>query len=268
MVMQFQRGDRSIDYSDDGEGLPVVLLHAFANDRTLWAPQIAAFRERYRVIAPTLRGFFGSSPVDGQAVSMDTYADDVVALLDHLAIGRAVIGGISLGGYVALSLALRHPARIAGLVLANTRATADDPQWASYREALVEEVEQRGAVAVIENYGDKPFSPACPIAVKREVRAMIGRQPASGLASGIRGMAQRPDRTDHLAGIGAPTLVIGGTDDAYIPSTEGQAMHRRIVGSRFVDIPGAGHLSNVDSTAAFNAAVETFLERLEQAPAA
>jgi 3-oxoadipate enol-lactonase len=260
--MQFQRGDLSIDYSDDGEGLPIVLLHAFATDRTLWAPQIAAFRERHRVIAPTLRGFFRSCPVDGRAVSMDRYADDVIALLDHVAIGRAVIGGISLGGYVALSLALRHPARVAGLVLANTRATADDPQWASYREALVRDVESRGARAVIENYGDKPFSPACPEAVKREVRAMIAQQPARGLASGIRGMAQRPDRTASLAGIEAPTLVIAGTEDTYIPSTEGQAMHHVIVGSRFVDIPGAGHLSNIDSTVAFNAAMEAFLQPL------
>lgn len=260
--MQFQDGDLLIDYSDDGEGLAVVLLHAFANDRTLWSPQIEALRSRYRILAPDLRGFGDSSSVDGQAVSMDQYADDIGKLLDHLAIDRAVIGGISLGGYVALSFALRYPLRTSGLILANTRAAADNPAWASFREALVRDVERRGAVAVVENYGDKPFSSTCSTDVKDYVRKMILRQRPAGLASGTRGMAQRPDRSASLSGIKVPTLVISGTEDAYIPSAEGEAMHRGIAGSTFVDISGGGHLSNIDSTAAFNDAVEKFLEPL------
>jgi 3-oxoadipate enol-lactonase len=264
--MQLKSGDLVIDYSDDGAGLPVVLVHAFANDRMLWTPQIAALRGRYRIIAPDLRGFGGSSRVDGQAVSMDQYADDVVTLLDHLKIERAVVGGISLGGYVALSLAIRHPRRVSGLVLANTRATADNPDWASFREALVADVEKRGAVAVVENYGDKPFSSTCPASIKDDVRRMILRQPPTGLASGTRGMARRPDRTASLAAIDVPTLIISGTEDNYIPSSEGAAMHRAIAGSTFVDIPGGGHLSNVDSTAAFNTALESFLENRGQSP--
>jgi 3-oxoadipate enol-lactonase len=261
--MQLRNGDLLIDYSDDGEGLPVVLMHAFANDRMLWTPQIGALRSRYRIVALDLRGFGGSSRVDGRAVSMDQYADDVVALLDHLKIDRAVVGGISLGGYVALSFALRYPKRILGLILANTRATADNPDWASFREALVADVEKRGAVAVVENYGDKPFSSTCPASVKDEVRRMILRQPPTGLASGTRGMASRPDRTASLGSIRVPTLVISGTEDNYIPSSEGEAMHRAIAGSTFVDIPGGGHLSNIDSTAAFNSAVESFLETVK-----
>jgi 3-oxoadipate enol-lactonase len=260
--MQFRNGDLLIDYSDDGEGLPVVLVHAFANDRMLWRPQIEALRTRYRIIAPDLRGSGGSSRTDGQAVSMDQYADDIVALLDHLKIDRAVIGGISLGGYVALSIALRHAQRTAGLILANTRATADSSDWASFREALVRDIGQRGAVAVAENYGDKPFSSTCPADIKEEVRRMILRQPTTGLVSCTRGMAQRPDRSAGLSDIKVPTLVISGTEDAYMPSAESEAMHRAIAGSTFVNIPGGGHASNVDSAAAFNEAVEKFLEPL------
>lgn len=257
--MNFTRGDVTIAYRDAGLGLPVVLVHAFASDQALWNPQFAALADDFRLVAPDLRGFGESSRTDGGAVSMDDYGDDVVALLDHRGIERAVVGGISLGGYVALSIAIRHPARVAGLVLANTRATADNPEWASFREALVADILARGAVAVVESYGDKPFGPHCPPEVKQRMREMFLRQPREGLASGTRGMAQRPDRMASLSSIAAPTLVIGGTHDQYIPSAEGMAMHRAIAGSRFIDIPGAGHLSNVDSPGAFNGALREFL---------
>lgn len=249
-----------IHHSDSGTGLPLVLIHAFANDGALWKPQIEGLAGRYRIIAPDLRGFGGSMATDGGAVSMDRYADDVVALLDHLNIERAVVGGISLGGYVALSYALRFPGRASGLVLANTRAGADNPEWAGFRAALVRDIEQRGGRAVVENYGDKPFRNDCPEEIKQFVRAMILRQSATGLASGTRGMAQRPDRFAALQAIHMPTLVISGTEDNYIASAEGEAMHRAIAGSRFVDIPHAGHLSNIDNADAFNAALREFLE--------
>src|SRR5438105_2455054 len=107
--MRFQRDGVTISYSDEGRGLPVVLLHGFGNDRWLFRPQVAALASRYRLIVPDLRGFGESSDTDGAAVSMDEYAQDVVALLDHLGICSAVVGGISLGGYVSLALVLSHP---------------------------------------------------------------------------------------------------------------------------------------------------------------
>jgi pimeloyl-ACP methyl ester carboxylesterase len=260
--MRLHRDGLSIDYSDDGTGLPVVLIHGFANDRHLWQPQIDALKSRYRLIIPDLRGFGASSGSDGRPVSMDMYAEDVVPLLDHLDVRTAVVGGISLGGYVALAFALRHPERLAGLVLANTRAGADNPDWASYREAMVRGVEARGAEAVVENYGDKLFRPDCPEQIKRTVREMIRRQSATGLVSGTLGMAQRPDRSGELERIRVPTLVIHGSADAFIPVVDAEAMHRAIVGSRLEVLPGAGHLSNIDSAAAFNAALDAFLQPL------
>jgi pimeloyl-ACP methyl ester carboxylesterase len=249
-----------IHTTDNGAGLPVILIHAFANDGALWKPQIEAFAKSFRVVAPDLRGFGGSPATDGNAVSMDLYADDVIELMDGLKIKRAVIGGISLGGYVALSLALRFPERTLGLVLANTRAGADNPEWAGFRAALVSDIEKQGAQAVVDNYGDKPFRNDCAEDIKDYVRKMILRQSAQGLASGVRGMAQRPDRLAALGTIRVPTLVISGTEDNYIASTEGETMHRAIAGSRFVDIPHGGHLSSIDSATAFNAALGEFLE--------
>ena len=249
----------ALDYSDDGHGLPLVLIHGFANDRTLWQPQIEALRPRYRVIAPSLRGFGDSSDTDGGPVSMDTYAQDVVHLLDHLGVASAVVGGISLGGYVALAMALNHRERVCGLVLANTRAGADPAEWKPFREEMVRTVTARGAEAVVDNYADKPFGPDCTPLVKEGVRAMIRRQRTPGLVSGTRGMAERPDRTPALSSIRVPTLVIHGTDDQYIPASEAEVMHRGIAGSRYVNLQRAGHLSNVDSAPQFNAALESLL---------
>lgn len=265
--MRMQVGAARVEYTDEGAGLPLVLLHAFATDRELWAPQVRALAGRCRVVVPDLRGHGGSSPTDGAPVSMDDYADDVRALVDHLGLGRVVVGGISLGGYVALAFALRHRTRTAGLVLANTRAVADNPELAQQREALVADILARGGAAVVESYGDKPFGPECPQAVRESVRRMILRQRPEGLVSGTRGMMQRPDRTPALASIAVPTLVIHGSTDQFIPPSLGRAMHEAIPGSRYVEIAGAGHLSNVDSPEAFNRALETFLDFLAKEPA-
>ncbi len=263
--MRHEREGVRLGYSDTGRGLAVVLVHGFANDRTLWREQVAVFRDRYRVIVPDLRGFGESAPTDGRPVSMDEYADDIAEVLAHLGIERAVVGGISLGGYVALAFALRHRDRLAGLVLANTRAGADDPAWAQFREAMVRGIEARGADAVVENYGDKPFRPDCDPGVRDRVRAMIRRQPVTGLVSGTRGMAQRPDRTAALATLEVPTLVIHGTEDRYVPAAEAEAMHAAIAGSTYVNLPGAGHFSCIDTPGPFNAALAMFLARVAAA---
>ena len=261
--MRLDAGGITLDYGDDGKGLPVVLLHGFANDRTLWQPQVDAFKARLRVIVPSLRGFGESTGADGSAIAMDTYAGDVARLLDHLGIDAAVVGGISLGGYVALAFALRYPARVRGLVLANTRASADTPAGVAAREEMARAVQARGAAAVVESYGDKPFSSRCPAEVKETVRAAMRRQGTPGLVSGTRGMAQRPDRIAALGAIRAPTLVIHGSEDQFIPASEAEVLHRGIAGSRYANLPGAGHLSNVDSPGAFNAALGEFLDSLD-----
>ncbi|HEX6632997.1 MAG TPA: alpha/beta fold hydrolase [Usitatibacter sp.] len=249
-----------LSYSELGHGLPVVLLHGFANDRSLWREQVQALASRHRIVGPDLRGFGRSPDTDGAPVSMDAYADDVREMLDALGIARAVIGGISLGGYVSLAFALRHPERVAGLVLANTRAGPDDAQAAEGRRDFAREIARRGPEAVVESYGDKPFRRDCERAVKQAVRDAIRAQPVNGLVSGMLGMAARPDRRPELGSIRVPTLVIHGTEDRFIPVEEARAMHEGIADSRYVVIDGAGHLSCIDTPGPFNAALGAFLE--------
>jgi len=251
-----------IAYSDDGQGIPLVLLHAFAADRALWQPQIQALSARWRIIAVDLRGFGASGQTNGAAVDIDRYADDVAALLQKAGIGRAVIGGISLGGYISLALAQRHPGLLRGLLLANTRAGADTDAARAARRDLAAALRRQGSAAVAAFYGDTLFGPTMSESARQTIRAMLRRQHPLAMISALLGMAQRPDRGNFLGRINVPTLIISGTADTLIPSTESRYMHERIRGSVFVDIPQAGHLSNLDKPQAFNDAVQRFMEKL------
>lgn len=249
-------------HSDDGQGLPVVLLHGFANDRRLWREQVAALAGRYRIVAMDLIGHGNGTSADGRAVTMDAYADDVAATMGRLGIERAVVGGISLGGYVAMALALRHPGRVLGTVLANTRAIGDTQAQKDNRDKLAAAIGARGAQAVVDAFVDKPLRPDAPEALKAEIRAMNLRQPPAGLVSATLGMRDRPDRTPELARISQPSLVITGSADVFIPPSESEPIHRGIPGSAYANLDGGGHLSCIDSPSQFNAALEAFLAPL------
>jgi 3-oxoadipate enol-lactonase len=251
-----------IAYSDDGQGIPLVLLHSFAADSALWQPQVRALSQRYRVITVDLRGFGSSGATDGTAVGVDQYADDVAALLGGMGIGNAVVGGISLGGYVVLSLVQRHRQLLRAVILANTRAGADDEPTKASRADLARTLLLRGSPAVVEFYGDKLFGPGMNEFTRQMVRDMMLRQSPQGMASALLGMAQRPDRAAILEQIALPALIVSGTSDNLILSSESRFMHQRIRGSTIVDIADAGHLSNIDEPEAFNRAVCAFMEQL------
>jgi 3-oxoadipate enol-lactonase len=255
-------GDLTIAFDDEGEGVPIVLLHAFATDRSMWEPQINQLSKHWRVIAPDLRGFGFSDPTDGAPVSMDRYAEDIAKLLDHLNVSAAVIGGLSLGGYVALAFAQNYPERTKALILANTKATADEDVVRNARFALAKDVERVGIRAVVEAYDGRLLGPNANLNSQDFVWNMLANQPSTGAVSAILGMAARPDRQDFLKQVTVPTLIISGTADAVIPSAESESMHRQIVNSTFINVPGAGHLSNVDNPTEFNLAVERFMEAI------
>lgn len=248
------------DYTDCGSGPVLVLIHAFATDRRLWQPQVEALSDRYRVIAPDLRGFGSAAPTNGTAISMDGYADDIRLLLDNLHLASATVVGLSLGGYIALSLALRYPGTLSGLVLANTRAGADSADGRRARFALAEEVRQRGPSAVVAAYGDKLFGPNASTEVKVFVRDLMMQQSVDGIISAILGMADRPDCLPFLADISTPTLIITGSADTLIPDVDASNMKTGIRGSALISIEGAGHLSNIDSASKFNATLREFLD--------
>jgi pimeloyl-ACP methyl ester carboxylesterase len=249
-----------IAYDDVGSGIPVVLLHAFPLDRTMWAPQLGALVANARCIAPDFRGM-GCSSVVGP-FSMDRYADDTVGVLDALRIDHAVFVGLSMGGYVAFNLFRRHRDRVRALVLSDTRAAADTPEGLERREVLIETARTNGSTAVaalqLDGLIGKTTRKRHPDVVDA-IHARMTLAPVEGVIGALQAMMRRPDSTALLGSIDAPTLIIVGEEDVVTPPKEARAMHDAIRGSRLEVIEKAGHLSNIERPAAFNTVVSEFL---------
>ena len=254
-------------YADEGPGPVVVLLHGFPVSRAMWDEQLAGIGSVYRVIAPDLRGF-GESPVPEGVYTMDAMADDVVELLETLEIaGPVVVGGLSMGGYVALSLAVRYPTRVRALMLMDTRAGADTAEAAEGREATARAVlAADSAAAVAASMLPRVFSKTTleqrPERVE-PIKAIMEQTAPIGVAGALRGMACRPDRRGDLAKIAVPTLIIVGEEDVITPPAEAEAMAEAIPNARLEVIPQAAHMAPYENPSATNAVILRFLQSLE-----
>ncbi len=252
--------------TESGRGPILVLLHGFPLDQSMWAEQRRVLSNHFRVITPDFQGH-GQTPLDSATLSIDGMADDVIAYLDHHQIREpVVVGGLSMGGYVALSLVARYPDRLRGLLLMNTRAGADVPETARVREDLAQLVEKAGnSDLIVQTMLPRLFAPATfksqPELVE-SMRQVMASTSASSVAATSRALARRTNRTPDLPNIKIPTLVIAGSDDQLIPLSESQAMAAAIPGAELVIIPDSGHLSPLENPNATNAAILGFLERL------
>ncbi|HJZ48871.1 MAG TPA: alpha/beta fold hydrolase [Roseiflexaceae bacterium] len=245
-------------YHDEGQGQPILFIHAFPLHSAMWEPQIAAFSSRYRLIAPDLRGL-GATARGGGAASLDQHADDMAALLDQLGLEQVTVAGLSMGGYISFALLRRHPQRIATLILADTRAGADSAEGRQGREQNARLAEEQGSGAIADQMLPKLLSASAPTALRDEVRGIIESNDRAGIAAALRAMAARPDSTSLLAAIEVPVLVIVGAEDTLTPPSEAEAMFDAIPGCRLANIPLAGHLSNLEAPDAFNTALDEFL---------
>jgi pimeloyl-ACP methyl ester carboxylesterase len=257
----FRHQGRTLHYLDEGAGPPVLLLHAFPLCAAMFRPQVDALGSRFRFLLPDLRGF-GHSDVDPEPVTMTDFADDALALLDHLGVEQAAVGGVSMGGYVALALLRTDPSRVRALILSDTQLLADDEAVREKREQTAQALLARGAAVLEEILLPRLLGqPAAP-EVEDRVRALIRSTSARGAASATRGMAQRADARDILGRFAGPLLVMVGEKDAITPLSRAQELADRVRGAQLVQIPGAGHLPNLEAPAAFNAALERFLSAL------
>jgi 3-oxoadipate enol-lactonase len=258
-------GGLHVAYDDAGSGTPVLFLHGFPHNRGLWAPQTSALVGRARCIAPDLRGFGDTDAVP--PYSMDQYADDAAALLDALGVDRAVVAGLSMGGYVAFAFWRRHAARVRALVLADTRAGPDSDEARGRRRELIALAQSAGAAAVAETQIDGMVGKTTRAQrpeVRQAVHAMLSAAPVEGIVGALEAMLARPDSTPTLKTISVPTLVIVGDEDVLTPVKEARAMHEAVAGSRLEVLAGAGHLSNFERPAAFNHAMHDFLTTVDQ----
>ncbi|MDQ3665751.1 MAG: alpha/beta fold hydrolase [Acidobacteriota bacterium] len=254
-----------IAYEDVGSGPSVVLLHGYPFNRSMWREQVEEVRKNHRVIVPDLRGH-GKSAVTPGPATMESMALDVASLLETLNISRATIGGLSMGGYVALAFYRLFPLRVRSLVLADTRPQADTEEGAQNREQQAEKALGEGMEGIADAFLPKLLAPDTvaerPDIVRRVREMIVGTEP-EGAASALRGMAVRKDQTSFLSRIIAPTLILVGSKDVLTPVADSELMHREIGGSRLQILEGAGHVSNLERSEEFNRAFVKFLNDVE-----
>ncbi len=256
----------SVAYEEAGTGLPIVLLHAFPFDRGMWAPQVTELATAgFQVLVPDLPGF-GETSVGSEPFTIERGADVVAEFLAALGLPKAIIMGLSMGGYIAMALARRYPQVVQALILADTKAAADDDAARANRDKLIEKVQSGGARAAanallpkLMNTQNQQTNPAS--FTLAETIAL--RQSPEGIIAGLEALRDRPDAAPELPNIAVPTLVIVGEHDEVTPPLTAARLTSLISGSELLHIPGAGHLSNLENPGAFNAAVIAFLQKLQ-----
>jgi YbgC/YbaW family acyl-CoA thioester hydrolase len=247
-----------------GEGPPILFVHGYPLDRTLWQHQLGALTG-FRRIAPDLRGL-GLSDAPDLGYSMATYADDLAALLDVLHADQVVICGLSLGGYVALEFARRYRTRLRGLILMSTRAEADTPEMRKARDAAMQVARDRGANAIAQQMLPNLFAPGAvetmPQVVDR-IKVMMEAAPVKGIVGALSAMRDRPDSTPGLAELeGLPTLVVVGDQDQITGLPVARKISDAIPGAMLGIIPGAGHLPPVEQPISTTRVLAEFLQSL------
>jgi 3-oxoadipate enol-lactonase len=254
----------NIAYDDHGIGQPLLFLHAFPLNRSMWSGELKALlsERHFRLVALDWRGF-GESDITTDISTMEQFADDVAGLMDALGMQNAILCGLSLGGYVAFAFLRKYPQRVKGLILADTRPGSDTGEAKANRENVAKLAETGGTAAIADLQLPKSISDDTRQhrpEVEAGIRRMIDAATSQGIAAVSRGMAQRADSTDLLASITCPTLVIVGEHDVSTPPSVAQDYAAQIPNAQCIVIPYAGHLSNLEQPEAFHQAISGFLQ--------
>lgn len=247
-----------LNHQESGSGRPVVLLHAFPLNARMWDAVRDKLPAGHRVITPDLRGF-GGSALGTDEPTLAASAADVLDLADALGLDRFVLGGLSMGGYVAMRLLAAAPERVEGLILADTKAAADSPAAQANRERIASAVENRDREVLHRDVLPTLIAPDASFAVRDRVRSLLDAAPPAAVAWAQRAMAARPDSLEVLRTVAAPALVLRGSQDGLSTAEDAAAMAAAIPGSRSVEIAGSGHLTAIERPVEFAAAVGDFL---------
>jgi pimeloyl-ACP methyl ester carboxylesterase len=259
---------RATRYLEAGKGRPLILVHAFPLSADMWRPQIGHVPDGWRFIAPDLHGFGGGVPdaaasLRGDA-EIDDYARDVIALMDALGIETAVIGGLSMGGYVTFAVFRQAPARFAGVILADTKAQADTPEGQAGRRAMSATLRSKGVSAVVDELLPKLLGETThrerPQVLADARRLMEANHP-DAIAAALHALMTRPDSTPDLPRISCPALVIVGQEDVVTPAADAELLAHSIPRAELVVLPRVGHLSNLEAPDWFSSALARFLSR-------
>ena len=250
-----------LSFTERGRGPVLVFIHAFPLDSSMWHAQVEFFSERYRVVTPDIIGFGGSQPPHKWTIA--EMGEELLSLLDQLKIERCTLIGLSLGGYIALPFALAHPERVEDLVLAHTRARADNENERTSRSNMIDGLQKEGIATLPDKVLPRLLGSGAGSDVRSRVRASIERVSADAAIHAVTAMRDRTDQTPNLKRLHCPTLVIAGSGDAILPVEDCERMAAEIPGGDFTLITNTGHLSNLEDPMAFNGALDLFLRRYD-----
>ena len=253
----------TISYHDSGSGTPILFLHSFGHNKNLWFPQLTHFLEKgCRVLAPDMPGH-GDSSYDPACHGVDQMAQCYIELLDSLDIGKTILAGISMGGYIALRMWARRPDLIAGMILSNTKAEKDSDEIVARRRAQIEHIRRNGLEQFVTTGAPKRLS---PVTLERRpwvldtIKLLNYTVPAEVNAATLEAMARKEDDRKVLSTIDVPVLVTSGGDDIFIPKDSPGNLHKGIKGSKFHEIAGTGHVSSLEAPTEYNRVMEGFLQ--------
>jgi 3-oxoadipate enol-lactonase len=256
-----------LSYDDVGDGnLPIIFLHGFPFDKTMWQGQLDYLKDSYRLIACDIRGF-GKSADESSPLRIDLFADDLVAFMDTLNIDKAIICGLSMGGFIALNAHQRFPARFAGLVLCDTQCIADTPEVKEKRYKTIEEIERNGATEFNEGFIKNVFHKES-LVNKRELVEQVSQVVFSNsqqiIQHGLVALAERTETCTTLGAVSVPTLILCGREDAVTPLIQSEYLHQHIKWSVLTIIDNAGHVSNLEQPLEFNTSLRDFLSTIDE----
>lgn len=237
---------------------PIVLIHGFPLDSGMWDPQASALRAKgYQVLTPDLPGF-GQAPPGNSLPSMESFAEDIHRLI-NLHGGKAVVGGLSMGGYVTLALLRDFPENVAAAMLFDTRADPDSAEARQNRLQSIEQMKADGPGKLIDTLLGKLLSKHARPPLTECLRGLMQRQRVETIIAAQQAMARRHDQTDLLAQLKIPLLLVVGAEDGITPPSVAMALHNHVPHSMLVQIAHAGHMSNLEQPERVTAAIETFL---------
>lgn len=257
--------DFDLSYDDVGEGsIPVIFLHGFPFDKTMWELQLEFLKFTYRLISCDIRGF-GKSTDEYTPLSIDLFADDLIKFMDKLKIEKAIVCGLSMGGYISLNALKRFPGRFEALVLCDTQCIADTAEGKSKRYKVIEDIKVNGVTKFNEGFIKNVFHPDSPTNKKEivdQLRNVVYANSQHIIMQGLTALAERSETCSSLGEISIPTLIICGREDAVTPLAQSESMNAAIKGSKLQIIENAGHVSNLEQPHEFAKYLSEFLAGL------
>lgn len=252
----------TIAYEDSGEGaIPLIFIHGFPFDKSTWKPQLDSLKATNRVIAYDIRGF-GKSTSDNNPASMDLFANDLIAFMDVLNIPKAVVCGLSMGGYILMNAIGRYPERFDAIILSDTQCIADSNETKEGRYKTIEDIKSNGLNDFAEDFIKKLFSENTFMnkkALVEEVKKLILATPEEAITSALNALAQRRESCSLLKHISIPALIICGKEDKLTPPEQSELLFETIPGAKIFTLKGAGHLSNLEQPEDFTDHIHNFL---------